>query len=134
MFETERYGYHAVATNREEGAAEVIGKHNGRGQSENWHQELKLDVGMEQVPCGQREAKALYLAVGVRAYHLAPRLQRRVLPASYRTATLATRRGKVYRLAGKLVRHARGLILPIKADTEKWRRQWARPQCAWLRT
>ena len=135
LFETERYGYHAVATNREESAAEVIWKHNGRGQSENWHKELKLDVGMEQMPCGQKEANGLYFAIGVLAYNLAQLLKRQVLPESYRTVRLATLRWKLYRLAGKLVRHARGLILQIKADTEKWRLlQAARQQCACLRT
>ena len=135
LFEAERYGYHAVATNREESAAEVIWKHNGRGQSENWHKELKLDVGMEQMPCGQRAANALYFAIGVLAYNLAQLLKRRVLPESYRTVTLATLRWKVYRLAGKLVRHARGLILQIKVDTEKWLLiQSARRRCAYLRT
>ena len=135
LFETERYRYHAVASNREESARAVIWQHNGRGQSENWHKELKLDVGMEQMPCGQKEANALYFAIGVLAYNLAQLLKRQVLPESYRTATLATLRWKVYRLAGKLVRHARGLILQIKADTEKWRMlQFARRQCACLRT
>jgi hypothetical protein len=135
LFESERYGYHAVATNREESAAEVIWKHNGRGNSENWHKELKVGVGMEQMPCGQKAANALYFAIGVLAYNLAQLLKRRVLPASYATATLATLRWKVYRLAGKLVRHARGVILQIKADTEKWLLlQSARLQCAWLRS
>jgi hypothetical protein len=135
LFATERYCYHAVASNREESAAEVIWKHNGRGSSENCHKELKLDVGMEQMPCGQREANALYFAIGVLAYNLAQLLKRQVLPASYRTVTLATLRWKVYRLAGKLVRHARGLILQIQADTEKWLLlQSARVQCALLRT
>jgi hypothetical protein len=135
LFEANRYCYHAVATNREESAAEVIWKHNGRGQSENWHKELKLDAGMEQMPCGQREANALCFAIGVLAYNLAQLLKRRVLPESYRAATAATLRWKVYRLAGKLVRHACGLILQIKADTEKWLLlQSARRQCAYLRT
>ena len=135
LFESERYCYHAVASNREESAAEVIWKHNGRGNSENWHKELKVGVGMEQMPCGQKEANALYFAIGVLAYNLAQLLKRRVLPESYRSATLATLRWKVYRLAGKLVRHARGVILQIKADTEKWLLlQSARLQCAWLRS
>ena len=134
LFEADRYCYHAVASNREESAAEVIWKHNGRGQSENWHKELKIDGGMEQMPCGQKEANALYFAIGVLAYNLAQLLKRRVLPPSYATATLATLRWKVYRLAGKLVRHARGLILQIQADTEKWLLlQSARLQCALLR-
>jgi hypothetical protein len=87
------------------------------------------------MPCGQKEANALYFAIGVLAYNLAQLLKRRVLPPSYATATLATPRWKVYRLAGKLVRHARGLILQIKADTEKWLLlQSARLQCALLRS
>jgi hypothetical protein len=135
LFESERYCYHAVATNREEGAGEVIWKHNQRGTSENWHKELKVGLGMEQMPCGQLDANALYFAIGVLAYNLAQLLKRRVLPASYRTATVATLRWKVYRLAGKLVRHARGLILQIKADTEKWLLlRAARVQCALLQT
>jgi hypothetical protein len=135
LFEAERYGYHAVATNREESAAEVIWKHNGRGNSENGHKERKVGVGMEQMPCGQKAANALYFAIGVLAYNLAQLLKRRVLPAPYATATLATLRWKVYRLAGKRVRHARGVILQIKADTEKWLLlQSARLQCAWLRS
>jgi Transposase DDE domain group 1 len=134
LFAAERYYYHAVASNREESAAEVIWKHNGRGQSENWHKELKLDVGMEQMPCGQKEANALYFTIGVLAYNFAQLLKRQVLPESYRTVTLATLRWKLYRLAGKLVRHARGLILQIKADTEKWwLLQSARRRCAYLR-
>jgi hypothetical protein len=135
LFEARAWCYHVVATNREEAAPEVIWKHNGRGQSENWQKELKLGMGMEQMPCGQFEANAMYFALGVLAYNLAQLLKKRVLPASYGSATVATLRWKVYRLAGKLVRHARGLILQIKANTEKWLLlQSARLQCALLRT
>ena len=121
LFEAEGYCYDAVATNREESesASEVLWRHNQRGEAENWHKELKLELGMEQMPCGQQEANALFFAIGVLAYNLAQLLKRRLLPESYRTVTLATLRWKVYRLAGKLVRHARGLILQIKADTGK---------------
>lgn len=119
LFEASSWCYHVVATNREETAREVIWKHNGRGQSENWHKELKSGMGMEQMPCGQFEANAMYFAIGVLAYNLAQVLKRRVLPQSYSTATMATLRWKVYRLAGKLVRHARGWVLRLKADWEK---------------
>ena len=135
LFAADRYGYHAVATNRQEAARVVIWKHNQRGESENWHKELKVGLGMEQMPCGQFEANALYFAIGVLAYNLAQLLKRQVLPAAYRTATVATLRWKVYRLAGKLVCHARGWMLQIKADLEKWRLlQCARVCCATLRT
>jgi hypothetical protein len=124
-----------VATNRQEAASVVIWKHNRRGESENWHKELKVGFGMEQMPCGQFEANAVYFAIGVLAYNLAQLLKRQVLPAAYRTVTVATLRWKVYRLAGKLVRHARRCTLQIKADLEKWRLlQSARVCCATLRT
>jgi hypothetical protein len=133
LFEVERHCYQAVATNREEPAREVVWKHNQRGESENWHKELKVGFGMEQMPCGEFEANAMYFAIGVLAYNLAQRLKRRVLPESYRTATVATLRWKLYRLAGKLVRHARGWMLQIKADLEKWRLlESARLCCATL--
>ncbi len=81
------------------------------------------------------EAEALYFPFGVLAYNLAQLLKRRVLPESCRTATVATPRWKLCRLAGKLVRHGHGLVLLIKTDTEKWLLlQFARRQCASLRT
>jgi hypothetical protein len=135
LFEAGQYCYHAVASNRQQSAAEVIWKHNQRGNSENWHKELKIGFGMEQMPCGQFGANALYFAIGVLAYNLAQLLKRRVLPQSYHTVTVATLRWKLYRLAGKLVRHARCWMLQIKADAEKWLLlQSARLQCALLRT
>jgi hypothetical protein len=135
LLEAERYGYHAVASNREGPAAEVIWKHNERGNSENWHKELKIGFGMEQMPCGQLQANALYFAMGVLAYNLAQRLKRQVLPESYRTVTVATLRWKLYRLAGKLVRHARRWVLQVQADAAKWKLLLtARQRCVALRT
>lgn len=135
LFEARAWCYHVVATNREEAAPEVIWKHNGRGQSENWHKELKLGLGMEQMPCGQFEANALYFAIGVLAYNLAQLLKKRVLPASYGSATVATLRWKIYRLAGKLVRHARCWVLRVKADLEKLELlHSARLRCALLQS
>jgi hypothetical protein len=135
LFESNRYCYHAVATNRQEAAKEVIWKHNQRGQCENWHKELKLDLGMEQMPCGQLEANALYFAIGVLAYNLAQLLKRQVLPEGYRRVTVSTLRWKVYRLAGKLVRHARTWILQVKAEAEEWvLLESARGRCAALAT
>lgn len=135
LFAAERYCYHAVATNRVEPASAVIWQHNERGNSENWPKELKIGFGMEQMACGQFHAHALYFAMGVLAYNLAQLLKRQVLPESYRTATVATLRWKLDRLAGKLVRHAREWILQIQADAEKWLLlESARLRCARLRT
>lgn len=85
------------------------------------------------MPCGEFGANAMYFAMGVLAYNLAERLKRQALPEEYRTATVATLRWKLYRLAAKLVRHARLWVLQIKADLEKWRLlQSARLACAAL--
>jgi hypothetical protein len=51
---------------------------------------------MEQMPCGEFEANALYFAIGVLAYNLGERL------------------------ATKLVRHAPLWVLKVKADAERW--------------
>ena len=69
--------------------AEVIWKHNQSGQSENWHKELKVGLGMEQMPCGEFEADAMSFAIGVLAYNSAQRLKRRALPDSCRTMAAA---------------------------------------------
>ncbi len=74
---------------------------------------------MEQLPCGQFQANALYFAIGVLAYNLAQLLKREVLNPCYGQATIATLRWQFYRLAGKLVRHARQWVLQVKTDGEK---------------
>ncbi len=74
----------------------------------------------------------LYFAIGVLAYNFAQLLKRWVSPSSYRTATVATLRRKVHRLAGKWVRPARGGRLPIKAALEKW--HWWPSARAWCAT
>jgi len=62
-------------------------------------------------------------------------LKRRVLPPSYGGVTVATLRWKVYRLAGKSVRHTRGWVRQVKADLEKWLLvQSARLCCTTIRT
>ena len=121
LFEAQNYGYHAVASNREESesASEVLWGHNQRGEAENCHKELKLGFGMEQMPCGQQEANALFFAIGVLAYNLSLVLKAKLLPPEYRQVSVATLRWKLYRLAGKLVRHARVWVLRVCTEGEK---------------
>src|SRR5258708_1397283 len=119
LFATTPYFYHAVATNREESASAVIHLHNQRGESENWHKELKLGYGMEQMPCGELPANALFFAIGGLAYNLGVLLKAQLLPAEYRYRTVQTLRWQLYRLAGKLVRHGRQWILKVRTNSEK---------------
>jgi len=122
LFEQTPYFHHAVASNRPEtdSASEVIRKHNGRGESENWHKELKVGYAMEQMPCGETAANAVYFAIGVLTYNLGILLKDNLLPVEYRKSTVATLRWQIYRLAGKLVRHGRQWILRIKTDIDKF--------------
>ena len=137
LFEGQVYCYHAVASNRKEteSASEVLWGHNQRGEAENWHKELKLELGMEQMPCGQQEANALFFAIGVLAYNLSLVLKAKLLPPEYRQVSVATLRWKLYRLAGKLVRHARVWVLQVRTEGEKLALlQAARRKCYELST
>lgn len=121
LFEQSRYRHYAVATNRpeEETASEVMRRHDQRGESENWHKELKIGYGMEQMPCGETCANGLYFGIGVLAYNLGVLLKADLLPEQYRKSKVATLRWQIYRLAGKLVRHGRQWTLKVKSDAEK---------------
>ena len=121
LFQADAYCYHAVASNRDESesASEVLWRHNQRGESENWHKELKLEFGMEQMPCGQLEANAVFFGTGVLAYNLSLVLKAQLLPAEYRRVSVATLRWRLYRLAGKLIRHAGAWVLKIRTEGEK---------------
>ena len=80
--QTEKYAYHAVASNWSEEqkcAKEVLGWHNQRGEAENFNKELKSGsggrsifeaIGMEQMPCGEAWANAVFFRIGVIAYDL----------------------------------------------------------------
>ncbi len=46
-------------------------------------------------------------------------LKAKLLPPEYRQVSVATLRWKVYRLAGKLVRHARAWVLKVRTEGEK---------------
>ena len=70
LFDTEGEGYfyHAVANNwpvEEKNAFEVLAWHNERGSAENFNKELKCGLGMEQMPCGQLGANAVFFRIGV---------------------------------------------------------------------
>ncbi len=97
----------------------MVHLHNQRGESENWHKELKLGYGMEQLPCGELEANAMFFGIGVLAYNLGVLLKAQVLPAEYRRSTVQTLRWQLYRLAGKLVRHGRQWSLKVRTSSEK---------------
>ena len=59
------------------------------------------------------------LPIGVVAYNLSQVLKANLLPPEYRQVSAATLRWKLYRVPGKLVRHARAWVLKVRTEGEK---------------
>jgi hypothetical protein len=119
LFDPDPYCYHVIATNREEEPIEVIGKHNQRGQAENYIKELVNGFGLEWMPCRETYANAVFFRIGVLAYNLFLLMKRMVLFPWYRNSTIATVRWKLYQTAGMVVSHARRLTLKLAASLDK---------------
>lgn len=121
LFDPDPYNYHIIATNLEESAAEVVQFYNQRGEIENNFKELKHGFGMEWMPCGETQANAVFFRIGVLAYNLFQTMKLLSLPVYWRTTTIATVRWKLYQTAGKLVYHARRIVLKLCAPIDKIR-------------
>ena len=129
------YAYHVVASNwpqEEKAAHEVLRWHNQRGQAENFNKELKTGLGMEQLPCGEFGANAVFFRIGVLAYNLFIGFKRLACPAAWATQTITTVRWKLVQVAGRIVRHAGRVVLHLVLEAEAlvcWRairqRCWA---------
>ena len=129
------YAYHVVASNwpaEEKTAHEVLRWHNQRGQAENFNKELKTGFGMEQLPCGDSGANAVFFRIGVLAYNLFIGFKRLACPAAWASQTIATVRWRLVQVAGRILRHAGQVVLRLGLDTDTlavWqdirRRCWA---------
>jgi hypothetical protein len=116
------YFYHVVGTNwleEEKDTGEVLAWHNQRGQAENFNKELKNGMGMERMPCGQSYANAVFFRIGVIAYNLFIGFKRLACPESWVKQTIATFRWKMVQVAGRIVKHAGGVVLRLMIDLER---------------
>jgi hypothetical protein len=117
----EPYFYHVVATNwteEEKNAREVLDWHNQRGQAENFNKEVKIGLGMERMPCGQSWANAVFFRIGIIAYNLFIGFRRLACPEPWAKQTITTFRWKMVQVAGRIVTHARGVVLKLMVDME----------------
>jgi len=129
------YAYHVVASNwpeEEKTAHAVLVWHNQRGQAENFNKELKHGLGLEQLPCGESWANAVFFRIGVLAYNLFIGFKRLACPAAWASQTIATVRWKLVQVAGRILRHAGQVVLRLVLEAEAlacWRtirqRCWA---------
>jgi len=116
----------------EKTAHEVLRWHNQCGQAEHVNKELKAGLGLDQLPCGESWAHAVFFRIGVLAYNLFIGFKRLVCPAAWATQTIATVRWKLVQGAGRILRHAGRVILRLVLEAEAlacWRtirqRCWA---------
>lgn len=112
------YRYWIVATNLKEednDNYQIIKLHQGRGSMEKKIGELKHQINLNHLPMGQFNSNCLYFTVGLLAYNLLQLLKLIGLPEEYHNKTVKTLRYQLLKLAGKLVLHARYMILQIAA-------------------
>ena len=74
---------------------------------------------MERMPCGQREANAVFFRIGVIAYNLFIGFKRLSCPESWIKHTIATFRWKTVQVAGRIVKHTGNIILKLAVDIER---------------
>jgi len=111
------YRCYVIATNDYgRSTKEIIEFHNGRGNAENYHKELKSGFGMDYFPCQSLRADAVWLELGVLAHNLTVVLKWLVLGGDWATKTIATLRWQLVTIAGKVVRHGRALLLRVTRD------------------
>lgn len=112
------YSYWIVGTNLTEEKADaqsVIHIHQSRGSMEKRIGELKHQLNINHLPCGQFNANCLYFSIGILAYNLLQLLKLIGLPEEYQTKSVKTVRYQLIKLAGKVITHARYRILQIAA-------------------
>ena len=106
--------YRAIATNLSDFSdSEIVHWYNARAEhSENRIKELKLDFAAQHLPCRDFDASALYFAIVALAYNVFV-LLRHVLPVEYESARITTVRLRLFDVAGKIVRHARQVVVKL---------------------
>jgi hypothetical protein len=128
--EDPRCRYTAIASNREEGSKETAVWYNQRGEaSENRIKELKIGFGMERMPCGEREANAVFFRIGMLAYNLFVLFKRAALPEGWVRHQVQTIRWRLYGTAGKVVAHAGYVVLKVRRCLVALFEE-VRPRCA----
>ena len=112
------YSYWIVGTNlkeEENDAQRVLHIHQSRGSMEKRIGELKHQLNINHLPCGQFNANCLYFTIGILAYNLLQLLKLIGLPEDYQMKSVKTVRYQLIKLAGKVITHARYRILQIAA-------------------
>lgn len=111
LLDTIDYRYHAVITNREEAATELVPEHLLRATAENFIQETKYGLSLDRFPCGEFHANWAYLTIGMLAYNLVSWIKRLALPGLHKKKLLKRLRYRFFNVAARVVHHGRYRIL-----------------------
>ena len=109
--------YQPIATNadpEEFSTQEVVSFYRKRGnESENRIKEFKNGFNLSYLPTSDFMANAFYFQIGALAYNTFLLFKQETLQESWYRHTVHTIRYKLYHIAGKVVTHARKLVLKV---------------------
>jgi hypothetical protein len=108
-----------VVTNRKDAGDQVIWWLRERcGKSEEVHSVMKTDLAGGQLPSGLFGANAAWWALMILAHNLNTAMKRLVLGSGWTTKRLKALRFRLIGLPGRVVNHARRLIIRLGAGAE----------------
>lgn len=91
-----------------------------RGRTGYFHNELKLRVGLERMPCGETNANVGFFQIGALAYNLFIGFKRLACTAAWAAHTIATVRWRLTQITGRIIRYAWQGILKLVVEAERW--------------
>jgi len=109
------YKLHGIVTNRlAMPASDLIHWHHARcGKSEEAHAVMKEDLAGGRLPSGGFGQNAAWWAIMILAFNLNSAMKRLLLGAEHRNVRLKTLRFQFICLAGRVIEHARELIVRL---------------------
>jgi len=105
----------ALVTNDWDGSAEAVWNWSRErcGSVERTHDEIKNDLAAGVMPCGRFQSNAAWFRLNALAYNVLTAMKLVGLPVPMRSWRPATLRFRLLNLAGRVVHHARGLLLKL---------------------
>lgn len=105
----------ALVTNNWDDSTEAVWNWSRErcGTVERTHDEMKNDLAAGVMPCGRFQSNAAWFRLNVITYNLLSAMKLTALPAQMRSWRPATLRFRLLNLAGRVVHHARGLLLKL---------------------
>jgi len=118
----ERWKYHVVITNDKRASDRVMKWSAGRCAMENLLKEHKRDFGFEKMPSKKFHANWTWLLISQLAWNIVAWFNRLCLPTECHTATVATLRHRLFKVAAKIVHQSRQkyLVLSEKNHYKDW--------------